>query len=141
MNFKKENGFALSDTAIAIIIIMIFTGIIVSIAYNIYLQSNFIKRNDTATNYIVELFEYAKSIDFNEITFAKLSGHFNNISVIAVENDNNTVNKGYTMIIGIDELTEGNNINEIYRKRITAEVRYKLGEKTKTVTMSTIINK
>ncbi len=141
MNFKKENGFALSDTAIAIIIIIIFTGIISSISYNIYLQSNFIKRNDTATNYIVELFEYAKSLDFDEVTFGKLSEHFNNITVLNAKDNNNTVSKGYTMIIDINDLTEGNNIDETYRKEIIAEVRYKLGDKLKYVKMRTIINK
>ncbi len=143
MNFKKENGFALSDTAIAIIIIMIFTGIIASISYNIFLQSNFIKRNDTATNYIVELFEYAKILDFEDITYENLSEYFSDITVIPTEDDDNTINRGYTMLIDVEDLEEENDIEivEIYRKRINAEVRYKLGNKIKSVTMNTIINK
>ena len=73
MNIKKENGFAVSDAVIAIIVVTLFATIIVSISYNIYLQSSFIKRNDTATNYIVGLFEYAKEIDFNDVTYNTLS--------------------------------------------------------------------
>ena len=74
MNFKKEDGFTLTDGVVAVIIITLFSGIIMSISYNIYLQSNFIKRNDTATNYIVDLFEYAKSIeDFEDVNYSTLS--------------------------------------------------------------------
>ena len=75
MNLKSENGFTVTDAIIAIMVIVIFAGVISSISYNIYLQSSFIKRNNTATNYIVELFEYAKTIDLSDVTYANLSAY------------------------------------------------------------------
>ena len=134
MNYKSERGIGLSDAVIAIIILMIFTGIVVTISYNIYMQSNFIKRNDVSTNYIVELFEFAKKIDFDTVTYENLRAHFTDTN-LTITTDNNTVGKGYTMIIGIEE------IEPSYSKRITAIVKYKLGDKVKSVSMNTIINK
>ena len=137
MNLKNEKGFTVTDAIIAIVIIMLFVGVIVSISYNIYLQANFIKRNDTATNYIVELFEYAKELDFADVTYNTLSQYnFNAQNAVTVTNNQNEMaNKGYTIFIEVLD------INENFIKQVNVRVSYKLGNKTKTVTMSTLINK
>ena len=137
MNLKNEKGFTVTDAIIAIVIIMLFVGVIVSISYNIYLQANFIKRNDTATNYIVELFEYAKELDFADVTYNTLSQYnFNAQNGVTVTNNQNEMaNKGYTIFIEVLD------INENFIKQVNVRVSYKLGNKTKTVTMSTLINK
>lgn len=136
MNLKKDNGFGLSDAVIAVVILTIFATIIVTVSYNIYVQANFIKRNDTATNYIVDLFEYVKSIDIENVNYANILSHFDdsNITVIKKEDDNGNTGKGYTMIVEIE------NTNE-FIKQINAEVRYNLAGKTKSINMSTLINK
>ena len=105
MNLKNERGFAVSDAIIAVLVIVIFSTIIVTMTYNVYVQANFIKRNDTATNYIVELFEYAKTLDLNDITYANLSQYnFTPEGNITVTNSENAeVDKGYSIYINVTE--------------------------------------
>lgn len=132
MNLKQNKGVTLADAIIAITIFMIFTGLIITISYNIYLQSNFVKRNSSATNYIVDLFEYAQVLEFKDVTMEKLDEYINQKEGISTL-DNSS--KGYKMKISVKENKEG------YIKQIDATVSYKIGKKEKSVTMSTLINK
>ncbi len=132
MNLKQNKGVTLADAIIAITIFMIFTGLIITISYNIYLQSNFVKRNSSATNYIVDLFEYAQVLEFKDVTTEKLEEYINQKEGISTL-DNSS--KGYKMKISVKENKEG------YIKQIDATVSYKIGKKEKSVTMSTLINK
>lgn len=124
MDLKQNKGITLADTIIAITIFIIFTALVITISYNIYLQSNFIKRNSTATNYIVDLFEYAQGLNFDDVTGDNLKSY--------VDNKNY---KGYEIEISVTEKKEG------YIKQIDVTVTYKLGNKENSVSMSTLINK
>lgn len=140
MNVKQNKGIGLADTIIAIGIFIIFTGVIISISYNIYIQSNFIKRNEQATNYIVEIFEYAQGILFEEVNSDKIIDYINNkyksVKTIKGEYiDKDEKQKGYTIFINITD------VNQNYIKKIDITVEYELGGKTKTVNMATLINK
>ena len=140
----KEKGFALTDVIVAIVIIMLFTGVIVSVSYNIYLQSNFIKRNNKATNYIVEIFEYAKSLDFDNITFQNINSEFYsehgiNIAPMPENESNINLSTGYNIFLEIED-QELPQEEYVYAKKIKVDVRYKLGKKVKKVSMETLIN-
>ena len=145
MNIKSNKGFALADTIIAIFIFTIFTGIIISISYNIVLSSNFVKRNGEATNYIVDVFEYAKTLEFSDVNATKLVEYVNlkKEKIKAIDEEFSSDKEkldSYTMFISLDE----NSIEEEKRqfiKKIDITVMYKLGGKTKNVSMSTLINK
>lgn len=162
MNLKNNNGIVLSDAIIAISIFVIFSAVIISISYNVYLQSNFIKRNNTATNYIVEAFEYAKSLNFKDFSDTDENGgidneiqsdiinHFsstiglNVFGVLTNEELNSNLNqyKGYIMQIYVNDIHNENSAEyeENIVKQITITVHYKLGGKIKNVSMSTLIN-
>ena len=144
MNLKKENGFALADTTIAIAIVVIFTGLIVSISYSIYLGSNFIKRNDRATNYIVELLEYAKTLEFDELDNNLLITYINSKNDDALKAESYTENPtklaAFTMLIRVNDNFDDNDYNGLIKK-VDVKVFYKLGNKQREVSMSTLINK
>lgn len=140
MNLKQNKGIAFTDGIIAVVILMIFTGIIVSVAYNIYLQSNFIKRNEQATNYIVEIFEYAQGLEFGNVTNNNLITYINNKYENAKATGGQYVEgaeklEAYTIFINLTD----NKPN--YIKELDVTVMYKLGGKNKTVNMKTLINK
>lgn len=140
MNIKQNKGIGLSDAIIAITILMIFTGIIVSISYNIYLQSNFVKRNEQATNYIVEIFEYAQGLVFEDLDTQKLVDYINNkydnAKATSIEYSENAEKLGsYTIFINVTEKYPN------YINQIDVTVMYKLGKNNKTVNMSTLVNK
>ena len=140
MKIKQNKGIGLSDAIIAVIILMIFTGVIVSVAYNIYLQSHFIKRNDEATNYIVEIFEHAQGLLYEDVNSTKLVQYINNkydiAKAISGKYNEGTENLSvYTIFINVQDKYPD------YIKQVDVTVMYKLGGKNKLVSMSTLINK
>lgn len=140
MNIKQNKGIGLSDAIIAIGIFIIFTGFIISVSYNIYLQSNFIKRNEQATNYIIEIFEYAQGLLYEDVNAETIVGYINNKSenVKAIDGeyvDGVEKQEAYTIFIDITD------VKPDYIKQINITVMYELGGKVKTVNMKTLINK
>lgn len=140
MNLKQNKGIGLSDAIIAVTIFVIFTSIIVLISSNIYLQSNFIKRNEQATNYIVEIFEYAEGYVFDDLNTQQLVDYINNKydnaeAIIGLYNNDEQNPRGYKIYINVDDKYQN------YIKQIDITVIYKLGKNVKTVSMGTLINK
>lgn len=140
MNLRQNKGIGATDAIVAVIILMIFTGITVSISYNIYLQSNFIKRNEQSTNYIVELFEYAQGLVYENLNSEVLVDYINNKYENAKAINGTYVEEAekqaaYTIFINVTDKYPG------YIKQIDITVMYKLGGKTKTVNMKTLVNK
>lgn len=140
MNLKQNKGIGLSDGIIAVAILIIFTGVIISISYNIYIQSNFIKRNEQATSFIVEIFEYAQGLKYEDVNESELINYINSRYDIAKatygkysEGANNLAS--YTIFVNIEEEYES------YIKELDITVMYKLGNKNKTLNMKTLINK
>lgn len=140
MTLKSNKGFALADTIIAIFVLVIFSTLVISISYNIYISSNFVKRNGQATNYIVEVFEYAKTLNFDDVNATKLVTYINTKGE-EIQAYSETADKldSYTMFISMDDSIAEE--QRSYIKKIDITVMYKLGTKTKTVSMSTLINK
>lgn len=140
MNLRQNKGIGATDAIIAIVILMIFTGIIVSISYNIYVQSNFIKRNEQATNYIVEIFEYAEGLIFEDLDAEKMIDYINDkyenvkaINGIYVEGVKKEA--PYTIFINVNDEYPG------FIKQIDITVMYKLGGKNRIINMKTLVNK
>ena len=154
-NLKKSNGFAASDALIAILIIALFTGIIASLLYNIYLSNTSLKRMSKANGYIVDVFEYIDKIYYDEVNKDNLISYFNkkyyykedgttpkeDTEVMAAV-DEGTINTPYKVIIDLKNYSEieGNdNTQELdLVKEITMTVKYKLGNKDQELTIKRI---
>lgn len=148
-NLKKENGIAASDALIAILIITLFTGIIASLLYNIYLSNASLKRMTKANGYLVDIFEYIDKAYYDEVSQDNLISYFNkkyyfkedgitpneNVEVMAGNNDE-TINTPFKVIIDIQNYnqTEGNTDKLDLVKEITIIVNYKLGNKNQEIT-------
>lgn len=140
MNIKQNRGIGAADAIIAIAILMIFTGVIATISTNIYTQSHFIKRNEQSTNYIVEIFEYAQGLEYNDVNSENIIDYINNKYDIAkaisgTYSEETERQASYTIFINIEEKYLD------YIKQIDVTVAYKLKGKNKTVSMSTLISK
>lgn len=140
MKVKDNKGIGLTDAIIAVIILMIFAGVIISISYNIYLQSTFIKRNEQATSYISQIFEHAQNIKYEDLTQQNLEEYINEIDsdklhVIASEEADKST--PYSALLTVSEASE----YEGYISQIDISIIYKLGRKTKKLDMSTLIHK
>ena len=154
---KKSNGFAASDALIAVLIITLFTGIIATIIYNIYLSNSSIKRMGTATAYITNIFEYVDKAYYNDISVSGLETYINNNQDIFVTSDNkvnissndtnetsksigDSDNPPYTIDIYIEyyNKTQGNEDKLDLVKQLTVTVTYKLSNKDQTIIITRV---
>lgn len=140
MKVKDNKGIGLTDAIIAVIILMIFAGVIISISYNIYLQSTFIKRNEQATIYISQIFEHSQSILYEDLTQKELKDYINEMDsdkVQVIEDAEANRSTPYSALLTVSEA----NGYEGYITQIDISIIYKLGRKTKKLDMSTLIHK
>lgn len=138
---KQNKGFAASDALIAIVIITIFTGIISTIAYNIYLSNASLKRMSKANNYIIDVFEHVEKMYYEDVNEENLIKYINekykNEDVQAVNNEETEVQYPFKIVIKVQNYNEmaGNEDKLDLVKEITATVKYKLGNREQIITM------
>lgn len=144
--FKREEGIGATEGIVAVVILMVFTTLVVSMIYNIYISSNFIKRNSKATDFIVTLFENVEKLQYSDIGFDN-SIFKDNLNQLlgeegTIEEEDGIyyykcIKGGYTISLYVERYIpkeDQNNLDVV--KIITAKVQYKLGTKNKTLEMS-----
>ena len=144
---KQNKGLASSDALIAIMIIALFTGLIATILYNIYISNSSLKRMSMATNYVVDILEYSDKLYFDDLTTSsKMKQKFDyledaeNIGV-AEEQDveriwkiEGTIDKGYDVTVTLDKYKPDQNAFDLVKK-ITVTVSYKVGNRNQDVSI------
>jgi len=144
---REQKGFAVSDSLIAILIIILFSALIGTISYNIYLSNSSLKRMSKATGYIVDVFEYIDIIDYESVTENNLADYFNKkyyvgekteAKMILDGENSETINTPFKAEVDIVKYneTEGNKEKMDLVQEITMTVRYKLGNKDQEITMT-----
>ena len=150
---KKENGFVSSDALIAILIITLFTGIIATLLYNIYLSKASLERMSKANKYVVDVFEHIDKIYYDEVSEDNLIKYFN--QKYYYKDDGITPSEAAEVIAGKDEILlnipfkvfitvknynniEGNEDKLDLIKEITMLVKYKLGNKEQEIKVKRI---
>ena len=126
MNIKDNKGFVLTDMVLAIIAIMIFSILIVSLMYNNSLENLKIKREALATIYLTETLENIGIANYSEVTEENIE---NLIPADAIE-------KKYNIELKIKdtELADTQKTEDIIKK-VTATISYKVGNKDYTLSM------
>ncbi len=79
--FKSNKGFTEADIVIALVIIVLFAGIVVTGIYNIYLIETQISYGAEATQYIISALEYSDKINYEEVTKASIEKYLENIDL------------------------------------------------------------
>lgn len=153
IQFKSNKGFAASDALIAISIIALFSGVIASISYNIYLANSNIKRMSMANSYIAEVFEYANKIYYEDVTEQNLTEYFNNkyyysegkvprqrAEAKIKETPEEILDTPFKINLDITNYneTEGNTDKLDLIKQIKMIVEYNIGNKQQKIEMTTI---
>lgn len=143
---KNNKGLTGADALLAVALIVLFSGIIATISYNIYIATSSLKRSSKATEYIVNIFEHIKKEYYDDVTEEKLVEYFNanfkdKKTEAFVSNDEqlNTSDKPYIIKISVTSYntTENNEEKLDLVKEIEVNVKYKLGNKTKEINMKT----
>lgn len=153
---KKEKGFAATDGIMAILIISLFTGIIATILYNIYISNVSLKRMSTATLYIVDMFEYVDKIDYEDLDLdndanaiteeysflelAQNSGTPEDQNLQRMWKIEGEPEKGYSVILTLDKYNPNNEAQDLVRQ-LTMTVNYKVGNRNQEITMTRVKTK
>lgn len=148
---KRQNGFTGADIVVSLAIITLFTGLIVTIAYNIYLVTNAVKRTSTANSYIVDVFEQVDRLYYDDVIKEKLADYFNEkyyyedtshtaLKENAMAKANNAEGEDVPYQIEINVTTYGEDEGKLdLVKTIEMSVKYNIGSnKGRTVTAKRI---
>lgn len=143
---KGNSGIGASDAIIAILIISLFTGLIATILYNIYISNTSLKRMGTANSYIIDILEYSEKLYYEDLTTSnKMQAEF---SLTESENPDEpeeenlkrlwklegTINNGYNVEITLDKYTPEENSYDLVRK-ITVTINYKVGNRNQEISV------
>lgn len=130
IDVKNQKGIAATDSIIAVLIIILFTGIIMTLSYNIYLTSTLITRNSQASEYAIKIFEETEKVYYDDLTQEYVDNYINTLSI----------STGYIVNVTIEtyDNLETEEQEEDVVKVITLEITYKLANKDKVLQMTKI---
>lgn len=142
VSIKGNRGFTTADIVVAIVVMMIFVGMIATLFYNFYLSTTAKNRNAMATNYIVDVIEEIKAMNYDEVQKdTQDSNSINNL--IQQLEATKQIPKGYIITGEVQKYneTEGNTDKKDLVKILTIRVEYSLGKKTEKIEISTLLLK
>lgn len=140
---KNQKGVTGADAILAVAIAVLFAGIIVTLAYNIYITTNSLKRSSQALSYITSTFEYVATQYYDDVTEDNIEKYINGKEeedITALDEgklstvDTTTPYKAQVTVTNYNE-TDENKLDLV--KEITMSVTYKLGEKEQKIEMKT----
>lgn len=143
-SLEKQNGFVVTEAILAILILLMFTGIITSLIYNIVLNSKKIKISSQEIAYITDVFNHAEIMKYNDITTEKLIAYVNSKAEtkksLSAGQDLSTLRTPYKMKIEVETYVPENKTNGTRDlvKTIKVRVECVLAKKTYSTEMSTV---
>lgn len=123
MIIKKNNGFVGIDIILAIIAIMIFSGLIFSLMYNNALENLKIRKEALATIYITETLEKVGITNYEEITQEYIES-----GKLFPEDMPDTYQMNIQLITDELSISEKQKQNNIVKK-VIVNISYKVGNK------------
>ena len=127
----NSKGITGTDAIIAIFLISLFTGIIATLSYNIYVSSTFTNRSVQANQYVIDFFEYVDRMEFEVATTENLVKYINdkNDSKISAKqlSDANNLTTPYKMEINVELYPEDRKMDLV--KIVSISLSYKIANK------------
>ena len=146
--FLKDNkGLAASDGLLALLIVTLFTGIIATLIFSIYVSNTSLKRMSIANSYLVDVLEYVDSLYYDELTVEKIQENPKYEALQELTGDDleepeegtqrvwrlkGEVEKGYILDIIMDKYAPEENTLDLVRK-ITVRVNYSIGNRNQNI--------
>ena len=139
MNIRSQKGFAGADVTVAVLIVLIFSAIIVTLYQNYVSTAKQIERKAEATQYAVETMEKIKqnSSDF----FTEENAPLERQTIVENQPIDNT---GYSKTVFLEDYSIlGLREDAVpgYVKKVNVIIEYKIGKNTESVELNTIISK
>lgn len=139
---KEKKGVVITDAIVAILIILLFTGIITTLITNIILESTKIKMNSQHVDFITEILEYVEQLSYENVTEKNLIDYINNKGEENVSADTtlDTLTTAYRIAIKVENYneTEGNTDKLDIIKIITVTLETDINGKEYSTTISSL---
>lgn len=132
---KNNKGITGADAVLGVALAILFSGIIATLSYNIYVTSSSLKRSSKALEYITSTFEYVATQYYDNVTEDNIKEYINNLDEKISTNEG----KPYKAQVSVTKYNqiEGNTDKLDLVKEITMSVTYKLGDKDQTIEIKT----
>ena len=126
MKAKNSKGFVGVDMVVSVVAILAFSGLIVTLMYNNYLENVKIKKGALATIYLTEIFENVGIASFDEVT----QSNVDNFIPAALTEDH------YQVDITVNSYTPASSTtSQDIMKKINATITYTISNKEYKLTM------
>ena len=129
MKIKKNNGLAGIDIIIAIIAIMLFSTLIISMIHNNLIENVKLKKENLAMIYITEIFESIGIQDYNNEAYNSLSGEYTEI-LVANDLVTQEILDNFKVEMAVITELDGVTDNEDILKKVRVRLTYNIGNKT-----------
>lgn len=128
MNIKSEKGITGVDISVAIIIILLFVSLTSTLVYNYAKNSKEVQRKSIATDMIIDILEYSKSSNYDDLTNEYVQNY--------IANNEKFQKNGYKVSTTIENYlaTSGEE-----SKKVTATVQYLVNKVEQKLEIYTII--
>lgn len=136
-NIKSNKGFTATDIVVAVIIIILFVGLITTVFYNYYLSTAAKNRNAMATNCLIDVIENVKQMNYDDISEQTVA------SLVEQMIEDGSIPDGYTVSAEVQKYneTEGNTDKLDLIKTLKVKIEYTVSNKKEEFEMSTLITK
>jgi len=134
---RKQNGLAGMDVIIAIIVIIIFSGLIISLMYNNVIQNVKLKKETLAMIYLTEISENIGIQDYDHENYSLIGTEYTEIIEENVFVPKKVIDS-YKVEMAVITEFEGITDNEDILKKVQIKLTYKVGNKAYICSMERI---
>lgn len=140
----EEKGIIIADAIIALVIIILFSGLIITLITKVTVESKKVKIYSKQMDYITEIFEKVEQLAYDDVTEGNLIDYINtqNLDVVKAASDLPSVAQtaAYKIAINVENYneTEGNTDKLDYIKIIKVTVKSTLAGRDYLTEMSRI---
>lgn len=127
---KKQEGILVSDAIIAILVILLFIGVISSLITNVVLETTKTKMSSRQMDIATEVLEYANKLPYLDTTATNLNNYASELEAV-----NNNIYDIEVLVENYNSIP-GNEIKENIIKTITVTVTSSLRNKEYSTTIS-----
>ncbi len=126
-NIKSDFGFTMTDLVIAMIIFLIFSGLVVTAFYSSYVVNSKTKITASATNYSIQILE-----DIDKITYDEVQNGMENMY-----RQKFSIPNGYSLKMEVTNYNEGNDKEDLI-KNVKLTIEYKIAGDTEKIVINKI---
>ena len=143
MNFKNNKGYVVVDATIAVIILMILIPVLMGMVYRVNLTNHETKIKAEVINILVNTIETAKGIELENLTEEKVINKLQDTYTISKTSNSAVITTSiasYKLKVSVvDYHDTHSDAKENVLKTVKAVVTYKIGNKEKTMDLSTVV--